>query len=534
MEVNSMNPKTVAICLAVVIFASVLAASAILTTGESGTSEVTVFLVPLYANVRVNQTFVANISVSGVSDLYGWEFKLGYNTSLLDLVNITEGSFFNNIRDTYFVPKNISTDGYILAGCTSLRNVAGVSGNGTLATVEFRSRALGSCALDMYDTKLVDSAKQLMNHSEIDGTVTASGCITVRVQYADGFPRSGADVTIVTPNYYLGITGEDGIMTNCDHDLSEGDYSVKALFSGSQFGPNTYLHVDSNGDGSCTITNWNLEITPPVITLLCPKNQTYAGRLVPLNFTIYDYSAISWMGYSLDGQANTTVTGNVTLNVNAGSHSIVVYANDTYGNMGNSDIVHFSSLGGWVVIRVQYLDGYPVYLAQVNIWYEVGKLNKIDSGNTNRNGFFSDTLPVYPHQYWVEVRQGGIEKDFLPVNVDENCIGWATSTLQEEITPPAIQILSPQNSSYYVSAPLVFTVYDFSPISWMGYSLDGQANVTITGNTTLAGLSNGSHSIVVYAVDAAGNMGSSAIISFEVEAASQNGGGGGGKMHYMN
>ena len=42
----------------------------------------------------------------------------------------------------------------------------------------------------------------------------------------------------------------------------------------------------------------------------------------------------------------------------------------------------------------------------------------------------------------------------------------------------------------------------------MGYSLDGQSNVTITGNITLAGLADGFHLVVVYATDAYGNTGS--------------------------
>jgi len=343
MKVNSMNPKTVAICLAVLIFASVLAASAILTTGESGTSEVTVFLVPSRANVRVNQTFDVSINVSLVSDLYGWEFKLGYNNSLLEIVNFTEGSFLNSIRDTYFVPKVMSADDYILAGCTSLRNVAGVSGNGTLATVEFRAKKLGSCTLDLYDTKLVNSARQLVEHGMNDGTVTVSGCVVIRVQYIDDYPRSGAGVRKSWPLPYisLGTTNESGMVESCGILSGPQDYQVQAWYSGSQFGPNTGLHVDGNGDGS-TIVSANYEITPPVINILSPQNQTYINSTIPLTYTIYDFSSISWIGYSLDNQSSTTITGNTTLTVEDGTHRIVVYANDSFGNMGCSQIVYFT------------------------------------------------------------------------------------------------------------------------------------------------------------------------------------------------
>ena len=49
------------------------------------------------------------------------------------------------------------------------------------------------------------------------------------------------------------------------------------------------------------------------------------------------------MGYSLDEKANVTFTGNATLNGLAyGSHVLVVYANDTVGNMGTTGNMNFA------------------------------------------------------------------------------------------------------------------------------------------------------------------------------------------------
>jgi hypothetical protein len=61
---------------------------------------------------------------------------------------------------------------------------------------------------------------------------------------------------------------------------------------------------------------------------------------------------------------------------------------------------------------------------------------------------------------------------------------------------------------------LVFAVN--KPVSWLGYSLDGEETVTITGNTTLSGLSSGLHNITVYARDEFENTGASETISFRV------------------
>jgi len=81
--------------------------------------------------------------------------------------------------------------------------------------------------------------------------------------------------------------------------------------------------------------------------------------------------------------------------------------------------------------------------------------------------------------------------------------------------PPLVDIVSPENQTYNVtSVSLAFTVN--KAVSWVGYSLDGQDNVTITGNTTLSGLTSGLHNVTVYARDEFENTGASETISFSV------------------
>jgi hypothetical protein len=76
--------------------------------------------------------------------------------------------------------------------------------------------------------------------------------------------------------------------------------------------------------------------------------------------------------------------------------------------------------------------------------------------------------------------------------------------------PPKVSILTLENKTYRAaSIPLNFTTNE--PISQFTYSLDGQENVTINANTTLTGLSEGDHTVTVYATDKAGNVGSETI-----------------------
>jgi N-acetylneuraminic acid mutarotase len=81
--------------------------------------------------------------------------------------------------------------------------------------------------------------------------------------------------------------------------------------------------------------------------------------------------------------------------------------------------------------------------------------------------------------------------------------------------PPKISFVSPLNQTYNeTDVPLLFNVD--KPVNLACYSLDGKQNVTIIGNTTLTGLSNGLHSVTVYANDTYGNTAASETVAFNI------------------
>jgi len=207
---------------------------------------------------------------------------------------------------------------------------------------------------------------------------------------------------------------------------SIGNYKVRASWEG-----------DEVSEGSVSVertltASMHAETTPPTISIFSPENKTYPAADVPLTLTVTE--STSWMGYSLDGQMNVTISGNTTIvDLSDGPHTITVYANDIAGNKGSSDMVYFT------------IQATPI-----------------------------------------------------------------------DTTPPSISIMSPENKTYDTTDILLTFTVDES-VSWMAYNLDGQANTTITGDTTLSGLSDGSHSLIVYAKDTAGNTGASEIVYFTIE-----------------
>ena len=88
---------------------------------------------------------------------------------------------------------------------------------------------------------------------------------------------------------------------------------------------------------------------------------------------------------------------------------------------------------------------------------------------------------------------------------------------EADIEAPLIKIMNPKEKTYEVSdLALTFTVNEQT--SWIGYSLDGQQTVTIPGNTTLTGLSIGTHNITIYARDLSELVGTSETVQFMVTA----------------
>lgn len=112
--------------------------------------------------------------------------------------------------------------------------------------------------------------------------------------------------------------------------LSEGGHNLvvrgDSMFGTSYDSDQVYFEVDT---------------LPPKIMVLPIENETYTVDQVQLNYTVSEPT--SWLGYSLDGQSNMTVTDNYTLNgLSYGLHELTVYANDTIGNMGASDTIFFT------------------------------------------------------------------------------------------------------------------------------------------------------------------------------------------------
>jgi hypothetical protein len=110
-------------------------------------------------------------------------------------------------------------------------------------------------------------------------------------------------------------------------------------------------------------------------------------------------------------------------------------------------------------------------------------------------------------------------------NTHDDMHALSAVTFSTEGYLPKITCLSLENQTY-TSKQLTLNFTVDKPTSWIGYSLDGQENITLNDhsifnigaitNLTIANLTSGFHSLTVYANDTMGDMSASQPINFNI------------------
>lgn len=138
--------------------------------------------------------------------LVGLDFRLRYNTTLLEVKNVAEGPFLKSFGATWFV-KHIEFDYvYIMVlfwPINATNPATWPEGSGVVATITFQGIYaqefpwIGTCDLDLFDIKLSDErAMPIPQDPEVDGKYTIKGYVLGRqidvfTQYPDGFNGKG-------------------------------------------------------------------------------------------------------------------------------------------------------------------------------------------------------------------------------------------------------------------------------------------------------------------------------------------------------
>lgn len=144
----------------------------------------------------------------------------------------------------------------------------------------------------------------------------------------------------------------------------------------------------------------------------------------------------------------------------------------------------------------------------------------------------SHNVTVYAKHEVNDASMGGVYySKYVHYSNSTVCFTISDSIPPDELIPPVISNLSIENKTYN-STELLLSFNIDTTVSWLAYCLDNQANRTMAGfydpniwgnqfNKTLTGLSDGSHSLIVYANNTAGKTGASETVYFTVSTNSE-------------
>ena len=250
------------------------------------------------------------------------------------------------------------------------------------------------------------------------------------------------------------------------------------------------------------------------VIIFSPEEHSYVRN--PVNFTVaagVHSGILDSFQYSVDGGPWVALPSEgfemLELNLSSGFHFVAASA-EYFGKRVYAD----------VAFAVDAVSPYITTLSPENKTYNTAEIPlTFEASDSNGKRYsLDDQRPVYVQgNTTVKGVADGVHNlvlygDSLFGTVYASDPVWFGVDTQ----PPKITVFPIENKTYEVPDVLLRFTVDNSP-SWLGYSLDNQPIVTITGNLTLTGLSYGLHELTVYANDTAGNMGYQSI-HFEVNS----------------
>ena len=121
------------------------------------------------ASSDFSNTTTLMIDITGVSNLFAFQFDVGFDPPIVSAIGVTEGSFLPTGGSTLFIPGTIdNVTGVISNTADALTGlVPGVSGSGTLAKVQFQALAPGTSAITLSNVILLDSSGAAWGCSKI-------------------------------------------------------------------------------------------------------------------------------------------------------------------------------------------------------------------------------------------------------------------------------------------------------------------------------------------------------------------------------
>lgn len=142
-------------------------------------ADAVVSIQPVSTTLSSGSTATLDVNISGVSDLYGFQFDVLFGAATVSAASETEGGFLATGGTTFFVPGTIDNVGGSVtnAADTLIGAISGVNGGGTLAVLEFTGLAPGTTSIDLANVILLNSEFNSIPFATQDASVTVKSSV---------------------------------------------------------------------------------------------------------------------------------------------------------------------------------------------------------------------------------------------------------------------------------------------------------------------------------------------------------------------
>jgi len=299
--------------------------------------------------------------------------------------------------------------------------------------------------------------------------------------------------------------------------------------------------TDFAGNTNTTQTNQiGLDTLGPTINIITPQAKAYGyNTSLPLNYTATDnIVGTDQCWWNLDNNPNQSITcgTNTTFDTDEGAHTLYLYSNDTFGNLGTSQVsFSVSTTGPAIELTSPNNNTFYGAISQIQFNYTANDPDSVDTcslyGSWNGGWHLNQTnfAPATSDNFTIQAPSEGI---YIWNTMCNDTVGYDTfaltnNTFTIDITAPAVYYATGteddgENKSQtwiYVNTNVVES--NFQNITFFLYdSTDLIQQTTFTDSTreiNWTGLSDGMHFYNITAYDKVGNNGSSTTRSINLD-----------------
>ena len=278
------------------------------------------------------------VSLTGVYDLTkdSWENKAPMPTSEEGMqANIVNGKIYIIGGGTNYV-YNPTADNW-----TTI-TPAPITQNGSVCSCVFDNKifVLGSPCIQIYDPdkdRWTTGAQIPVSMTQPVAAATSGIDALARIYVLDENIVGAYDPQT---NFWIAGAELPTVLTKPSQDVGRTisnleDYGVTVSkeYANSRFYPEDISELTINQQ----YIPFGYGTVSPEISVTSPINASYYSSEVMINFTVN--KPFNWTCYSLDGKENITTKSSTTLTgLPSGLHTLILYANDSFGNVGNQTV----------------------------------------------------------------------------------------------------------------------------------------------------------------------------------------------------